>query len=150
MDTNIVDEIRDLLETAGFSMKTAKMAIGIGADGKIPLMTLSERLNSPDEESQEASAVAVEALGHARDSYYELLWILDGKQFEDLGCELRFWSAFKWINDQLFFDQVKSKSQQLLRQELTEALRLTARVLDRLALLSPSGDRRLLWSGSFK
>ncbi len=117
----IYSELDELLETAGFSFETVRMALGIGRCAREPMYGLNSRLASPDDEEREAGMVAVEALDHARASYLEMGHIMDQPEFEDIGLRLRFWSTFAWCWDHVFSDTGRSTGQGALRHVLIEA-----------------------------
>ena len=123
-------ELQELLDAASFSLETAHMALGIGRRGAGPQVSLADRLLGGDEEEKEAGGVALDALKSAATAYADLAGVLAEPDMEALSIELGFWSAFDWCSARLFNESVRHTSQRSLRQELTEARRLTLKVLE--------------------
>ena len=136
----VLREIRELLDTAAFSLETVRMAIGIGRCARDPLTSLDMRLQSPDEEEREAGGVAVEALEHARAAFFELAHVLDLPEYEPIGLEMRFWSSFEWLQARLFEPSTRLSGQQSLRTELVEAGARTAALVNWLELIGGRSD----------
>ena len=125
-------EIRELLETAAFSLETTLMALNIGTMAKNPRVTLAQRLKSLDQESTEAAQVGVEALEHALSAYLELESVFDDKDGEAFSLDLRFWSTIEWINERIFGPSALQTGQEALAAEIREAILRTQNLMARL------------------
>ena len=125
-------EIRELLETAAFSLETTLMALAIGSMAKNPRITLAQRLKSLDRESAEAAEVGLEALGHALSAYAELEPVFDDEDGEALSLDLRFWSTIEWVNERIFGPSALQTGQEVLVAEIREAILRTQNLLARL------------------
>lgn len=137
-------ELGELLETAGFSLETVRMALSIGRCAHDAFSTLDDRIQSGNTEEREAALVALEALDNARGAYLDLAEVLDEPEREGLGYEIRFWSTFEWCWSRLFTEPVRGTGQSSLRHELVEAARRTRSLHSTLEFLSARTDATLI------
>lgn len=131
---DVVVEIRELLETAHFSIETARMVLDLGDSEQRSVDTLESRLRSRQRDEREASMVAVDAIGHARHVFVRLSQYFEDLECEALGCELRFWSTFEWAVSRVFTHTARTTSFRTLDDVLTEALQRIAGMQARLDL----------------
>ena len=134
-------ELDELLETAGFSLETVRMALAIGRRASNGMLSLDERLRSTDHEERESGLVALEALDHARAAFLDLAHILDSEEMEGIGLSIRFWSTFEWCWTHLYSDPVRSTGQKALRHELSEARARTTELQRRLRDIGMTASR---------